>query len=139
MRQLAFLWASRFIYGGGLPIDQEEDHPYLSNILRSPSPCWLTWLKPVMRLFCKRPILCLASSKILTPPPTPLTAQVWGRVEDTLVGWRGGGWGVNILEDARHSSVLYICKYFVVKPVPSTQGEGRLKKWEGRLLCNIIL
>ncbi len=24
-----------------------------------------------------------------------------------------GGWGVNILEDARHSSVLYICKYFV--------------------------
>jgi hypothetical protein len=23
------------------------------------------------------------------------------------------GWGVNILEDARHSSVLYICKYFV--------------------------
>ncbi len=34
------------------------------------------------------------------------------RGEDTLVGWRGG-WGVNILEDARHSSVLYICKYFV--------------------------
>ncbi len=23
------------------------------------------------------------------------------------------GWGVNILEDARHSSVLYKCKYFV--------------------------
>ncbi len=34
------------------------------------------------------------------------------RGEDTLAGWRGGG-GVNILEDARHSSVLYICKYFV--------------------------
>jgi hypothetical protein len=25
----------------------------------------------------------------------------------------GEGVGVNILEDARHSSVLYICKYFV--------------------------
>ncbi len=34
------------------------------------------------------------------------------RGEDILAGWRGG-WGVNILEDARHSSVLYICKYFV--------------------------
>ncbi len=32
--------------------------------------------------------------------------------EDTLAGWRGG-WGVNILEDVRHSSVLYICKYVV--------------------------
>jgi hypothetical protein len=39
-----------------------------------------------------------------TPPP-PLV-----RGEDTLAGWRGGG-GVNILEDARHSSVLYIYKY----------------------------
>jgi hypothetical protein len=27
--------------------------------------------------------------------------------EDTLAGWRGG-WGVNILEEARHSSVLYL-------------------------------
>jgi hypothetical protein len=27
------------------------------------------------------------------------------------------GWKVNILEDARHSSVLYIGKYFVVWPV----------------------
>jgi hypothetical protein len=35
------------------------------------------------------------------------------RGEDTLAGWRGG-WGVNILEDARHCSVLYIRRYFVV-------------------------
>jgi hypothetical protein len=42
---------------------------------------------------------------IVYPPPL-----VQG--EDTLAGWRGG-WGVNILEDARHSSVLYIRKYFV--------------------------
>jgi hypothetical protein len=40
--------------------------------------------------------------------PHPLTAR-----EDTLAGWRGGG-GVNILEVARHCSVLYICKYFVL-------------------------
>ncbi len=40
--------------------------------------------------------------------PPPLV-----RGEDTLAGWRGGGGGVNILEDARHYSVLYIRKYFV--------------------------
>ncbi len=49
----------------------------------------------VERLYCKRPILCLASSKILTPHtrhrwrvcnPPPLV-----RREDTLAGWRGGG------------------------------------------------
>jgi hypothetical protein len=27
--------------------------------------------------------------------------------------WVERGWVVNIFEDARHSSVLYICKYFV--------------------------
>jgi hypothetical protein len=27
-----------------------------------------------------------------------------------------GGWGVSILEDVRHSSVLYVCKYFVHLP-----------------------
>ncbi len=35
-----------------------------------------------------------------------------------LAGWRGKG-GVNILEDARHCSVLYICMYFVT---PSLRG-----------------
>jgi hypothetical protein len=75
---------------------------------------------PVERLYCKRPILCLASSKILTPHPLTArrvcTPPSLVRGEDTLAGWRGG-WGVNILEDARHSSVLYICKYFVGVPV----------------------
>jgi hypothetical protein len=42
-----------------------------------------------------------------TPPPLV-------RGEGTLVCWRGG-WGVNILEDARHSSVLNICEYFVME------------------------
>ncbi len=27
--------------------------------------------------------------------------------------WLERGWGVNILEDVRHSYVLYVCKYFV--------------------------
>jgi hypothetical protein len=50
-------------------------------------------------------------------PPTPRRpASVYPlplvRGEDTLARWRGGG--VNILEDARHSSVLYIRKYFVL-------------------------
>jgi hypothetical protein len=55
-----------------------------------------------LRDYCKRPILWLASSKILTPTPS--------------LGGEGGGGGVNILEDVRHSSVLYVCKYFVVIP-----------------------
>jgi hypothetical protein len=45
------------------------------------------------------------------PPPSPpgecVPPPAYGVGEDTLAGWRGG-WGVNILEDARHSSVLYI-------------------------------
>jgi hypothetical protein len=51
------------------------------------------------------------------PPPSPLGECVplpLVRGEDTLAGWRGG-WGVNILEDARHSSVFYVCKYFVTR------------------------
>jgi hypothetical protein len=63
----------------------------------------------VERLYCKRPILCLASSKILTPHP-PRRPLVRG--DDTVAGWRGR-WGVNFLEDPRHSSLPYICKYFV--------------------------
>jgi hypothetical protein len=46
------------------------------------------------------------------PPPFHRPASAFGAGEDTLAGWRGG-WGVNILEDARHSSELYLCKYFV--------------------------
>ncbi len=69
------------------------------------------------RLYCKGPIQCLASSKILTP--TPLTPRRVCTPPPSFfgaggghTGWRGG-WGVNILEDARHSAVLYIRKYFV--------------------------
>ncbi len=51
--------------------------------------------------------------KILTPHPLT-DRRLWG--EDTLAGWRGGG-GVNSSEDARHCSVLYISKYFVVQRV----------------------
>ncbi len=68
----------------------------------------------VERLYCKRPILCLASSKILTPHPRTTrrvcTPCLWGGRRTHSLG--GEGVGVNILEDARHSSVLYICKYF---------------------------
>ncbi len=82
----------------------------------------MPWIWSVEGLYCKRPIQCLASSKIFFYPPPPphlLTArrvcspQPLVRGEDTLDGWRGGE-GVNSSEDARHCSVLYICKYFVV-------------------------
>ncbi len=58
---------------------------------------------------CKRAILSLSSSKILTPhPPLPLAsvyppAFVGG--EDTLAR-RRGGWAVNILEDGRDMIAL---------------------------------
>jgi hypothetical protein len=49
----------------------------------------------------------------IDPPPPSLPGEcVRVRGKDTFAGWRGG-WGVNILEDVRHSSVLYVCKYFV--------------------------
>jgi hypothetical protein len=44
----------------------------------------------------------------VTPPP-PAFGAGGGHTR-----WVERGWGVNILEDARHCSVLYICKYFVV-------------------------
>jgi hypothetical protein len=68
-------------------------------------------------LYCKKPIQCLASSEILThrPPPPHRPASVY----PAAIGggghtrWVERGWGVNSSEDARHCSVLYICKYFV--------------------------
>jgi hypothetical protein len=71
-------------------------------------------LPNVERLYCKWPIICLASSKILTPhPPHRLWCGGWTHWTHSL-GGEGGG-GVNILENARHSSVLYVCTYFVVQ------------------------
>jgi hypothetical protein len=46
------------------------------------------------------------------PPPPPPLVRGGGHTR-----WVEKGWGVNILEDGRHSSVLYICKYFVVLPI----------------------
>jgi hypothetical protein len=67
--------------------------------------------KTVERLDCKRPILWLASSKILKPHPPH-------RGEDSHTGHPRRverGLGGQYLEDARHSSVLDVCKYFVWK------------------------
>jgi hypothetical protein len=33
--------------------------------------------------------------------------------------WVERGWGGNSSEDAKHCSVLYICKYFVISPIIS--------------------
>jgi hypothetical protein len=65
-------------------------------------------------MYCKRPIQCLASSD-LQPPHRP--ASVYPPVFGAGGGhtrWVERGWGVNSSEDARHCSVLYICKYVVV-------------------------
>jgi hypothetical protein len=54
----------------------------------------------------------------IDPPPPSLPGEC---VTPPPIGAGGGhtrwaerGWGVNSLEDARHCSVLYLCKYFVV-------------------------
>jgi hypothetical protein len=48
-----------------------------------------------------------------TPPSPPsVYPRLWFGGRTHSLGGEGGD-GVNLLEDARHSSVLYICKYFV--------------------------
>jgi hypothetical protein len=56
----------------------------------------------------------------IDPPTPPPQRPAWGSPPPPAFGARGGhtrwvetGWGVNSSEDARHCSVLYICKYFV--------------------------
>ncbi len=61
---------------------------------------------------CKWPILWLASSKILTPHPPSVCTPAFG-AGGGHIRWVERGVGVNILVDARHSSVLYVCRYFV--------------------------
>jgi hypothetical protein len=61
-------------------------------------------LYPVERLYCKRPIQCLASPKILV------------RGEDILAGWRGGRGYFGRRQT--QLCILYICKYFVLYPPP---------------------
>ncbi len=53
-------------------------------------------------LYCKRPIQCLASSEVLTPPSPH---RPWGGHTRLVEKW----WGVNSSEDAGHCSVLYLC------------------------------
>jgi hypothetical protein len=50
--------------------------------------------------------------------PRPLTPRLWWWGRTHSLGGEGGG-RVNILEDARHSSVLYVCKYFVLLIIPN--------------------
>ncbi len=73
-------------------------------------------LMDVEGLYCMRPIQWLASSELLTPMPLTARRVCTPTVPHStppLAGWRVG-WGVNSSEDARHCSVLYICKYFVL-------------------------
>jgi hypothetical protein len=54
-------------------------------------------------LYCRRPIQCLASSKILTPPPLHRPGG--------YTRWVERGWGVNILEDARQADTALYSTY----------------------------
>jgi hypothetical protein len=86
-------------------------------------------------------------------PPHPLTPR---RVCTPRFFGAGGGhtrWlergvGVNILEDVRHSSVLYVCKYFVAEKLAATkakfiqmeaEGEGYIKCCSLVYLDNFML
>ncbi len=72
--------------------------------------------------YCKRPIRCLASSEILTPPPPwasgyppPPPAFGAGRGHTR---WVESGWGVIRSEDARHCSVPEFMDPVVAKTSP---------------------
>jgi hypothetical protein len=71
----------------------------------------------VERLYCKRPIQCLACVfQNIDPPPPHHTASVSSPAPKAGgVNTRRAvkGWGINILENARYCSVLYIRKYVV--------------------------
>ncbi len=84
----------------------------------------ILWVPAVEGSYCKRPIQCLASSKRLFPHPLtarrvctvyPPPPHLWCWGSTHSLG--GEGVGGQYFEDARHSSVLYICKYFVGKGV----------------------
>jgi hypothetical protein len=64
--------------------------------------------------------------KILTPPPhRPASVSFprpWCGVRPHSLG--GEVVGINCSEDARHCSVLYICKYFMVKTEEVQAGEA---------------
>jgi hypothetical protein len=78
----------------------------------------------------------------IDPPPPSLP----GECVPLAIGAGGGhtrwaerGWGVNSLEDARHWSVLCLCKYF--KAIQSGQASwlsGQVWKSLGSLLSFII-
>jgi hypothetical protein len=62
----------------------------------------LVCLQSVEGLYCKRPIQCLASSKILTP--------LLVRGEDTLAGWKkGGGTIIFSFLSVQYSALLLRC------------------------------
>jgi hypothetical protein len=67
------------------------------------------------------------------PPPLPPSECVIPRTKDGAIHTRRAvrGWGVNISEDARHCSVLYICKYFVTRTYKVLHGE---KVMHGKLM-----
>jgi hypothetical protein len=75
-------------------------------------------LYPIERLYCKRPIQCLASPKILTPhPPTGrrvCTPRLWCWVRTYSLGGKGVGWHFGRRQT--QLCILYICKYFVLYP-----------------------
>jgi hypothetical protein len=58
----------------------------------------------------------------LPSPPGECVPPAFGEGEDTLAGWRGG-WGVNILEDARHSSVFYVCSIMQKQGYSTRRGD----------------
>jgi hypothetical protein len=69
-------------------------------------------------VYCKRPIQYLVSSEILTPHPPNRPASVYPSAFGAggHICWVERGWGVNSSEDARHCSVLYMCKYLCHVP-----------------------
>ncbi len=86
----------------------------------SPSHLWLPHHHPDRRTHRVGRVLSLFSSRRNWDSPNPLPAVECA--SPLVLGgghtrWVERGWGVNVLEDARHCSILYIRKYFVDAPI----------------------
>ena len=74
----------------------------------------------------RRPILWLASSKIIDPPHRPasvVTPRLWCNCVPFVVGGGHTRWverGVGGQYFGRRQSLLYVFKYFVAHPLPLT-------------------
>jgi hypothetical protein len=74
-----------------------------------------------------------------SPPGECVPPRLWcGGRTHSPGGEMGVGGGVNILEEARHSSVLYICKYFVIPRMKNHKMNASTKSFNVTEKCFLL-